>query len=131
MNNVFLVIIAVLLILSGTLLFFYNRDVLQEKGDESKNNCIPLNLQIRDITRTGAVVEWETAFECLGLVKYGDSVDAMDYIAIDEDNNFARKNHSIMVKNLKPASIYYLVVFSNGVEYGLEGSPVVINTKAF
>ncbi len=131
MNNFFLVIIAVLMILSGTLLFFYNRDVLQEKGGEEGNNCTPINLQINEVSSTGAIVEWETSYECLGLVKYGDSVDSMDYIAIDETNNFARKEHSVSIKNLKPASIYYLVVFSNGVEYGLEGTPVVFNTKAF
>ncbi len=131
MNNIFLVFIAILLIVSGTLLFFYNRDILNEQGDVLFEDCVPVNLQIQNISSTSFSVQWHTSNKCLGLVKYGDSIDSINYIAINEDNEIAAKKHSIEIKNLKPSSVYYFVISSEGVEYGLEGAPIVVNTQAF
>ena len=55
----------------------------------------------------------------------------MNYISIDEDNDLAKSSHSIKVRDLNPASIYYIGVFSGGVGYGLEGTPIVVYTKPF
>jgi hypothetical protein len=131
MNNFFLVFIAILLVLSGSLLFFYNRDILSKGSGELIGGCVPVNLQVQNVTKNTFSVEWETMDKCLGFVKYGDSIDSIDYLAIDEENNFAMDKHSIDVKNLKPSSIYYFVVSSGGVEYGVKGAPVVVNTNAF
>ncbi len=131
MNRFFLVAIFSLLILSSFLLFLYRRDVLLENDEVFVDECTPVNLQIKDVLSTSFIVEWETAEECLGVVKYGESVDSVNLLAIDNENNFARKTHSIRVENLKSSSIYYIVVFSDGVEYGVEGTPVIVNTKAF
>ena len=113
-------------------MFFYIRDVVRDTEEESVlGDCVPVNLQIKDILSTNFSVSWETSNECIGLVKYGDSVDSMDYLAVDESNNVAKTKHLIQLKDLKPSSIYYLVVFSEGVEYGIEGTPAIVNTKAF
>ncbi len=131
MNNFFVVLIAILLVLSGTFYFFYNRDVLGLKDEADFDSCTPFNLQITDVKATSFLVSWETADECLGLVKYGDSVDAVEFIAVDEEKNFATDSHEVKVKNLRPSSVYYVVVSSGGVEYGIDGTPVVVNTRAF
>ncbi len=134
MNNFFFVVIVILLLVSGSFLFFFNRDVLNNqdvKGESTIGSCVPVNLEIKDIEASSFVVEWETAVDCLSLVKYGDSIDRMNYIAIDEENNLAKSSHSIRVRGAKPASIYYIGVFSGGVGYGLEGTPIVVHTKAF
>ena len=134
MNNFFLVLIVILLVVSGSFTFFYTRDVLNTqdvKGESTVNSCVPLNLQIKEIQASSFVVEWETTVDCLSLVKYGDSIDRMNYISIDEDNDLAKSSHSIKVRDLNPASIYYIGVFSGGVGYGLEGAPIVVYTKPF
>jgi hypothetical protein len=131
MNNFFIILIVLLLILSGSLFFFYTRDILNEDEGEFLGSCVPINLQIKDVLATSAWVEWETSEDCLGIVKYGDSVDSMDYIAVDRENNVAKKKHSIKLEKLKPSSIYYVVVFSEDTEYGIEGTPIIVNTKAF
>jgi len=131
MSNILLSIISVLLVISGTLFFFYYRDILDEQDGVLHASCVPLNLQIRDISSNSFVVEWQTADECLGFVRYGDTIDSINYLAINGNSNVATKKHSIFVENLKPSKVYYLVVSSDGVKYGLEGAPIVINTQAF
>lgn len=131
MNNVFLVIIAVLLVISGTLLFFYNRDVLGVKDEVFFDDCSPINLRITDVTSTSFRTEWATSEDCLGLVKYGESIDSIDYIARDEEKNIMGKNHSVKINNLKPAGVYYVVVVSEGTEYGIDSAPIVVNTKSY
>ncbi len=131
MNNILLIIIVVLLILSGTLFFFYYRDILDEQDGVLHGSCVPLNLQVQDVSSNSFVVEWQTSDKCLGFVKYGDTIDSINYIAINENNDVATKGHSVSVKDLKPSNVYYLVVSSDGAEYGLEGAPIVVNTKAF
>ena len=131
MNNFFLVFIAVLLIVSGTLLFFYNRDILSEEESLLLEDCVPMNLKVKDVSSTSFSVEWQTSNKCLGLVKYGDSIDAINYIGINEENYIAKTEHLIEVENLKPSSVYYFVVSSESTEYGLEGAPIVVNTRAF
>ena len=131
MNNVFLTVIAVLLVLSGVLYFFYSRDVLSNRDEGVFENCVPINLQIQNVSSDSFTVEWSTSEKCLGLVKYGDSIDSIEYFAINEEERVATKEHFVTVRNLNPSSVYYVVVFSEGVEYGLEGTPVIVNTKAF
>ncbi len=131
MNNFFLVFIAVLVVLSASLFFFYNRDILSEKQESSLRGCAPFNLQVQNVTATSFSVEWETTDKCLGLIKYGDGVDTLNYLAINEENNIALNKHLIELRNLKPSNIYYFVISSEGVEYGVEGAPIVVNTKAF
>lgn len=131
MNNIFLTAIAVLLVLSGVLYFFYNRDVLSNRDVGVFEGCVPINLQIQEVSSDSFTVEWGTSEKCLGLVKYGDSIDSIEYFAINEEKRVATKEHFVTVKNLKPSSIYYVVVFSEGVEYGLDGAPIIVNTKAF
>ena len=134
MNKFFFVITLILLVISGTFLFFFTRDVLNTqdvKGESTVGSCVPVNLEIKEILASSFVVQWETAVDCLSLVKYGDSVDRMNYIAIDEGNDLAKSSHSIKVRDLNPASIYYVGVFSGGVGYGLEGTPIFVNTKPF
>ncbi len=134
MNNFLLVLVITLSVLSGSFLFFYTRDVINDpdvKGESIVASCVPMNLEIKDVQASSFVVEWETSVDCLGMVKYGDSVDRMNYIAIDEGNELAKSSHFIKVGDVKPASIYYVGVFSGGVGYGLEGTPIVVQTKAF
>lgn len=131
MNNFFLVLIAILLVLSGTFYFFYNRDVLGIKDEADFDSCTPFNMQVTEVKSTSFLISWDTVDECLGLVKYGSSVDSLDLIAVSDENNFAGDSHSIQVKNLRPSSVYYFVISSEGVEYGIDGSPVVVNTRAF
>jgi hypothetical protein len=131
MNNFFVVLITTLLVLSGFLLFFYIRDVLNADQDGLVGDCVPLNLNIANVTATGIVVEWETSKDCLGMVRYGDSVDAMNMVAVNREKSLAAKKHAVEVGSLNPSSIYYVVVFSDGVEYGIEGVPAVVHTKAF
>ncbi len=131
MNNFFLVIIAVLVLLSSTLFLFYYRDILNEQDGALHGSCVPINLQVQDVSSNSFVVEWQTRDKCLGFVRYGNAIDSINYIAINESNEVATKKHSISVENLKPSNVYYLVVSSDGVEYGLEGAPIVVNTQAF
>ncbi len=131
MNNFFLVFISILLVLSGTLLFFYNRDILRKGTGELFDDCVPINLQVRDISSTNFRVEWGTSEECLGFVKYGDSIDSVIHLSFNEEMKLATKRHSILVEDLRPSSVYYFVVVSDGTEYGFEGAPVVVNTRAF
>ena len=132
MNNFFVVVVAVLVVLSGTLLFFYRRDVLDTEGSNGDiSGCVPFDLQVQDVSALGFVVEWETEENCLGFVKYGDSVDAINLIAFDENGDIAVKKHAIKISDLKASSIYYVMVISEGTEYGLEGTPIIVSTKAF
>ena len=131
MNNFFLVLIAVLLILSGTLLFFYNRDILSKGEEDLFDGCLPINLQVQNVSANSFSVEWETLEKCLGFVKYGESIDSIDFIALDDEDNLSVKKHKVKVNELNSSSIYYFVIFSDGVEYGVEGTPIVVNTKAF
>lgn len=129
MNRFILTVIAILLIVFLTLVFFYYRDILKEESVLTYT-CEPLNLTILDVTATGFTIQWETVDECLGLVKYGNSVDSMNFMALNESKNVSR-NHSVTLKNLQPASAYYLVIFSNDTHYGAEGSPIIVTTISF
>lgn len=131
MNNFFLVFIAILLIISGTLFFFYNRDILSQEEGVLFEDCVPVNLQVKDVSSTSFSVEWQTSNKCLGLVKYGDSIDSINYMAINEENEISSTKHNIEIENLKPSSVYYFIISSEGIEYGLEGAPVVVNTRSF
>ena len=77
MHNFILSILAILLTISGVLFFFYYRDVLNVESEVVEYGCKPINLQIQDITSSSFRVKWETIDECLGLVKYGESIDSI------------------------------------------------------
>ena len=129
MNRFILSLIAVLLVVLGTLYFFYYRDVLSDEPILSYT-CEPLNFTVLDVTATSFVIEWDTVDECLGLVKYGTSVDAIGLIALNESKNVS-KSHRVKLENLQPASTYYVVIFSGDSDYGSEGSPITITTTSF
>ncbi len=132
MNNFFIVVVIVLVVLSGTLLFFYKRDVLNtESSNGDIGGCAPFSLQVKNVSARGFVVEWETMDDCLGFVKYGDSIDSINLIAFDENGDIAVKEHSVKLTDLKASSIYYVMIISEGTEYGVEGTPIIVSTKAF
>lgn len=131
MNNIFLIFIAILLVISGTLYFFYNRDVLGEKTENLFDACVPVNLRVEDVSANSFIVKWQTSEKCLGLVRYGDSIDSINYIAIGGSDNIATNNHKVQINNLSSSSVYYFIVSSDGVDYGIEGAPVIVNTEAF
>jgi hypothetical protein len=129
MNRFILSVIAILLLIFLTLASFYYRDILSEEPVLTYT-CEPLNLTVLDITATGFTLQWETVDECLGLVKYGNSIDSMNFMALNESRNVS-KNHFVKLKNLQPSSTYYLVIFSGDTNYGAEGSPITVTTTPF
>ncbi len=131
MNNFILGFLGVLFIVFSVLFSFYYRDVLQVVDDEVQYTCEPLDLTIYDVTARSMVVEWYTAEKCLGLVKYGTGVDAIHFVALGDDVNVSKNHHSVKLENLQSSMTYYLVIYSDEVNYGSESSPIVVTTYDF
>jgi hypothetical protein len=131
MNRFFSVFVLILLILSSVFLLFFFRDAILKGQDLEVDDCVPINLQVQDSSRNSMTISWETKEKCLGLVRYGDSPETIDYMAVGDSETFAKTKHSVEINSLMPSTVYYFVISSGGVEYGNEGSPMVLNTRAY
>lgn len=128
MNKVLIALIGVSLTILTTMSYFYYRDVVIAK-EEIPSGCAPYNLKVSNITKVSAEVSWETGSVCSGFVKSGLSKDLIDKSHIGDGGYVGKTDHSVTVENLRPETIYYLSIFSNGELYGINGQPVQIETK--
>lgn len=130
MNKVFFSVGIILFLLLSTLTFFYYRDVVNGNG-VTNNDCLPRNLEFKDITSSSAKVVWQTSKKCAGFVKYGENIDYMSMIALDTRGSLSSEDHSIDLSDLKPGTSYYLYIFSDEKDYGFDGSPLLLRTLSY
>lgn len=132
MNNFILSIIGVLLVIFALLFSFYYRDIIISSLSHAGGYvCEPLDLTISDLGTTSFTVSWKTAKNCLGSVKYGASIDDLNMIEVGERRHISRMEHVVTIEDLRPGSVYYFVIYSDGTNYGIEGSPIILSTSAF
>jgi|GEM_PF-600028 len=129
--NFILGLVGVLLIFTVFLSLFYYRDVLGVEDSTAGYLCEPLDVRLTDVDTTSFRVQWSTSAECLGLVKYGTSIDTINFMALDEGGHKSKQNHSVKIDDLQPGKTYYLVIHSDGKDYGSQGSPMVVSTDSF
>lgn len=69
----------------------------------------PYNVRISDITSDSARVSWETGTEADGIVYYGENADVKLSATANEDLS---REHSALLKGLKPGTVHYCRVTS-------------------
>ena len=130
-STLILTIVGILLILTVFLSLFYYRDVLGVEDSVGQYSCEPLDVEIVDVEATSLRVKWHTSQECLGLVKYGSNMETINFMALDEEGHKSKREHLVKIDNLKPSMTYYLVIHSDGKDYGAQSGPVVVSTDSF
>jgi hypothetical protein len=80
----------------------------------SNLEALPSSLSTK--TETSAIISWKTTYPASSQVEYGETVNYGQTTEIDNNLN---QGHSILLKNLKPATIYHIRVKSKDI-YGRE-----------
>ncbi len=85
-------------------------------------NTVPQEVIISNITSNSANISWYTNEETEGYIKYGTSLDALNFLGSDiedvgNDNVSKYKTHIIKLDNLSPTTQYFFKIYSNGEEF--------------
>lgn len=81
----------------------------------------PKDMRIVENNGNSFVVEWGTATEVTGYIKYGDTSVTLSLIAQDVAGNEAKKAHRVRIGNLTPGKKYYFWVMSDDIAFGRDG----------
>ncbi len=68
------------------------------------------NVNVTDITKYSAVVEWTTDRPCDGTVRYSENSDLSNYQVVNE--SYLKLEHSFLLEDLTPNTTYYFEVSS-------------------
>lgn len=131
MNKAIFLVFIISLTVTTIFLYFFYRDVILANSNSIVKSCSPSSVEIQDLGKTSFEVKWKTGNECVGYVKYGESIDSLDYTVTDQDETEKKNDHAIKIEDLDPGTSYYLVFYSDGKSYGYEGSPMLVTTKAY
>ncbi len=89
---------------------------------------VPENAAVTSVTAGSFTVEWRTPAMVVGLVKYGEAPDRLEFFALDEKGNVATTSHRITVKNLRSQTRYYFEVISGQLRFNDNGQPLEVKT---
>jgi len=105
-------------------LYFFVRDTVQVEGADNVGGCTPHSLEIVP-SRFSVMVNWKTADECTGYVRYSLTVQDKNGTIASSDGGFLPStDHSVVIKDLKPQTIYYVSIISDEIRYGEDGNPI-------
>lgn len=122
-------LLGLVLLITFVLGALFLRDVYENKQLTELAACTPYNIEFSEQTSASIVVSWTTKSNCTGLVKYGEQRDNIVFVASEVGDSSAKTDHSVNVDNLKAGVEYYLLIISDGKEYGSNGSPVTVSGK--
>ncbi|HEQ65261.1 MAG TPA: hypothetical protein ENN64_00325 [bacterium] len=133
MNRILKIITYIIIAMTGMLLaflFFFQRDISETDlraesflNIDDLSDCQPYNYRFDHISEVSYSVEWQTKEECYGYVKFGDSRASLTRTASEDGGIKKRKNHKVILENLRQRQTYYLTVLSGEIEYGNDGIP--------
>gem|GEM_PF-1326555 len=92
----------------------------------SSGNDTPFDVTVSSITRSEAVIRWETDKKTNGTVEYGTSPTGQSSFAPEVR---ADRSHEVTLTLLAPSSAYYFQITINGKTYDNEGVPWTFTTK--
>lgn len=127
MNKALLPLIAVNFVLLITLSYFYYRDVIIVR-EVSEEGCTPYGAEVTQLTKNSASIQWKTDSSCTSYIKIGSDQEQIDQIFLGENGYTPTRNHQVDLTALRPETLYYIIFFSSGVEYGDNGKPYEIQT---
>jgi len=90
--------------------------------------CQPYNVEVMELSKNSATIIWKTKAECSGRIKYGETSDDMEYVALQEENK--SKDHIVVVSGLFPNTQYSYIILSESELYANQGLPLEFETAA-
>lgn len=130
-SKILLGIVAVLLVSSLTLGYFFVRDMGIPLMGEGEVSCVPVNFKVSELEKSSFKVTWKTTEECVGYVIYGDSIDDTDKLATPSYGFEKRNSHSLLIDGLNPDTTYYLYIISDDEIYGEMGNVIQTSTTGY
>jgi hypothetical protein len=125
---IFVVSISLCTLLVLTFIYLLNKS---NSGQIKPNNkCTPYNIETNSLDSNRIQIKWKTDDLCLGYIKYGASVDAIQNTSVDSISERSR-THSSEISNLSMGFKYYYLISSDGKLYGFNNLPLSFSTKAF
>lgn len=116
-----LIVTSILLLILFSIGVYNYRDRLF-KSNESGKDCTPYNMLVdKEVGRF--VISWETVSQCSGIVKFGSSVEALNYWLNAERVN--GKNSVVLDRDVYK-NVRYFIIISNGEAYGMKGKAIAI-----
>lgn len=89
-------------------------------------NATPYDITVSKITKSEAVISWNTDKKTQGVVEYGTSPSALSSYAPEVSS---KKEHEVKLTLLTPATTYYYQITIDGTTYDNEGVPWTFTTK--
>jgi hypothetical protein len=120
-----IIAIFILIILSCTVWLFFLTQKSKKLNELQIEACIPYNIDVQNSSAGEAIISWHTKGDCLNYVEYGTHTGNMPYQITPDDLN-PRKDHSVNLIG-DPGKSYFFVVLSEGIAYGQDGVPILIN----
>jgi len=123
MNKVFLYLISGLVVTVGVFGGLFYRDVVRFQHFDTSDDidagvCAPYAMEIKSITQSSFIVNWNTRSECSGYIVFGDAIDEANRMVIGEESLKKVSSQKVIVDNLLPDSTYYFYVVSGDTVYG-------------
>jgi hypothetical protein len=117
------------LILGGLLClpmgYLFYRDVISSGDISTLDSCTPFNIEWES-EGTKITLQWETRDRCAGYVRYGTDTKSLTNLASDADGASSKKDHTVVLQNLKKETDYYVIFYSGDETYGQSGQPLLV-----
>jgi len=108
---------------------YLNRLELARKEDISETPCVPYGFKIEKNEFNSYQVTWRTKASCLSYLNLYEKNDLefnSAYKVIPKEGDTPQQNHTITLLNQDTIKYSYLLVVSNGEEYGVNGDAIQI-----
>jgi len=92
----------------------------------AETDSLPKDIRISNIDSSTFTVSWFTEKDTIGFVVWGET-PSLGQTAYPDDTK-TKNTHSVTIKNLKPATIYYFMINSAGTSVNNNGVPWTVST---
>lgn len=127
-NGMLLIGLAINLVLLSIFGLLFVREGAEANDKSDMPQCVPLDVEVVDVTRNSVKIEWKTNGDCVSYMEY--HLYGSETVMVSTDSWAPSGNHMVELDDLRRGEVYMFYVVSNGVVYDNSGEPITVKLKS-